>query len=105
VLLNLLRNSLNATARGGSISVVTAVEQETVVIAVSDNGQGIASADLPLVFEPFFTRSRTGTGLGLSITQRIVEEHNGSIEVRSDAGEGTTFTVRLPIDRGERTSA
>jgi signal transduction histidine kinase len=101
VLLNLLRNSLNATERGGSITVSTRLDQDTVVIAVSDSGEGIAAADIPLVFEPFFTRSRTGTGLGLSITQRIVEEHNGVIEVRSDAGEGTTFTVRLPIDRKE----
>ena len=101
VLLNLLRNSLSATGKGGSITVATMSGQGSVVIVVSDSGQGIAAADIPLVFEPFFTGSSVGTGLGLSITQRIVEEHHGVIEVRSDAGEGTTFTITLPVDRGE----
>ncbi|HXC92990.1 MAG TPA: HAMP domain-containing sensor histidine kinase, partial [Geobacteraceae bacterium] len=61
-------------------------------------GQGIPADDIPHVFEPFFTRSRGGTGLGLSITQRIVEEHHGVISVESIEGEGTVFTVKLPLE-------
>uniref|UniRef100_UPI002632E64A ATP-binding protein n=1 Tax=Geobacter sp. TaxID=46610 RepID=UPI002632E64A len=65
--------------------------------AVSDSGPGIAPADLPLIFEPFFTRKGAGTGLGLSIVQRIVEEHHGRIVVESAAGRGTTFNIVLPV--------
>lgn len=97
VLLNLLRNSLNASAEGGVIRVVTAVTGEAALLTVSDNGQGIAADDLPLVFEPFFTASSGGTGLGLSISQRIIEEHNGRIEVTSEEGCGTTITITLPL--------
>jgi len=102
VLLNLLRNALSATPGGGSITVTTGVAAERVVLRVSDTGQGIDVADIGLVFEPFFTRSRGGTGLGLSITQRIVEEHHGTIEVSSSGCEGTVFTVTLPLNRQAR---
>jgi signal transduction histidine kinase len=64
---------------------------------VRDSGPGIAAADLPQIFEPFFTRKGAGTGLGLSITQRIVEEHHGRIEVESRSGEGACFTVTFPL--------
>jgi len=82
--------------------VTTGVAAERVVLRVSDTGQGIDVADIGLVFEPFFTRSRGGTGLGLSITQRIVEEHHGTIEVSSSGCEGTVFTVTLPLNRQAR---
>ncbi len=97
MLLNLLRNSLIATGSGGVISVTAGIEDTMVVLTVSDTGQGIPADDIPNVFEPFFTRSQGGTGLGLSITQRIVEEHHGVISVQSIEGEGTVFTVRLPL--------
>jgi signal transduction histidine kinase len=70
---------------------------DTAVIMISDNGPGICEDDLPLIFEPFFTRKGAGTGLGLSITQRIVEEHHGKIRVESLPRKGTTFTIVLPI--------
>jgi signal transduction histidine kinase len=98
MLLNLLRNALIATETGGQISVVAESEGETIKLAISDNGFGIPAADLDRVFEPFFTRSQGGTGLGLSITQRIVEEHHGTISVNSIEGEGTTFIVRIPLN-------
>jgi len=97
MLLNLLRNALIATGPGGSITVTASAEESTAVISISDTGQGIPAADIEQVFEPFFTRSRGGTGLGLSITQRIVEEHHGTISVASTEGKGTVFTVRLPL--------
>lgn len=97
MLLNLLRNALEATGSGGKIMVTLDQEGESAVITVADTGQGIPAEDLDHVFEPFFTRSVGGTGLGLSITERIVEEHHGSIEVRSVEGEGTRFEIRLPF--------
>jgi signal transduction histidine kinase len=63
---------------------------------VRDTGIGIAEADLDHIFEPFFSRKPDGTGLGLATTARIVEDHKGSIEVKSQLGRGTIFTIRLP---------
>ncbi len=67
-----------------------------VFVEISDTGEGITEENLKSLFDPFFTTKMTGTGMGLPITLRIVEEHNGSIKVRSVAGKGTTFIVTLP---------
>jgi signal transduction histidine kinase len=96
-LLNLVKNALEALPQGGTIEVATADDGKWARISVIDNGQGISEADLPLIFEPFFTRKGAGTGLGLSITQRIIEEHNGRIAVKSPRKGGTIFTVTLPM--------
>lgn len=103
MLLNLLRNSLIATERGGVITVATSRKEGMAELVVSDTGRGIPAADIEHIFEPFFTRSQGGTGLGLSISQRIVDEHHGSITVASREGEGTVFTIRLPfhLETGE----
>ena len=98
MLLNLLRNSLIATSPGGVITVAAWAENGTAKLTVIDTGQGIPAGDIKQIFEPFFTRSKGGTGLGLSITQRIVEEHHGTISAASIAGEGTVFTVLLPLE-------
>lgn len=99
-LLNLVKNALEAMHEGGEIRIETSVEAGSAIINVSDTGPGIPSDDLPLIFEPFFTRKGAGTGLGLSITQRIIEEHHGRIEVRSRPGEGTNFIIHLPLQTG-----
>ncbi len=96
-LLNIIRNALEALPAGGCIRISTRAGGETAVITISDNGPGIREDDLPLIFEPFFTRKGAGTGLGLSITQRIVEEHHGRIQAESSAATGTTFTIELPM--------
>ncbi|MBL0226874.1 MAG: HAMP domain-containing protein [Geobacteraceae bacterium] len=96
-LLNIIRNAVEALPAGGSIRIDTLACGETAVITISDNGPGIREDDLPLIFEPFFTRKGAGTGLGLSITQRIIEEHHGRIQVESPAATGTTFTIELPM--------
>lgn len=96
-LLNLLKNALEALPLGGSITVTLKQdEQGDILIMFTDSGHGIPSQDLPLIFEPFFTRKGAGTGLGLSITRQIIEEHGGSINVSSESGLGTTFLIRLP---------
>ncbi len=102
VLLNLVTNAAQAIERpDGRITVTTRREDaRTVAIEVSDNGRGIAPEVLPRIFDPFFTTKDVGkgTGLGLSIAYKIVSAHGGRIDVRTTPGEGTTFTVTLPME-------
>ena len=99
VLLNLLLNALQAIEKNGKITVALRRREETVVIEVADNGRGISPDHLPNIFRPFFTTKGDGTGLGLSLARRIVEDHQGRIDVASKVGKGTTFTVALPLQR------
>lgn len=103
VLHNLLENAMRYTEPGGEIRVRLSAFPAEAVIEVADTGVGIPADDLPFVFERFFRSDRTrraysgGSGLGLSIVRWIVEAHKGTVEVASPPGEGTTFTVRLPL--------
>jgi two-component system, NtrC family, sensor histidine kinase PilS len=100
VLWNLLRNAVDAMPEGGSIHLAVGQTHTTprqAVLTVRDTGIGIAKEDLDHIFEPFFSRKPGGTGLGLATTARIVEDHKGMIEVSSQLGKGTVFTVRLPL--------
>jgi len=99
VFLNILTNAIEATDRQGKIWIRTRRENEAVVIQIEDNGRGIAEENLEKIFDPGYTTkgAGVGTGLGLSICYRIVSEHGGSIEVKSDKGKGATFTIRIPI--------
>jgi signal transduction histidine kinase len=84
---------------GGTITVTTFVKEGAkrhAILMVRDTGVGIAQEDLDHIFEPFFSRKVGGTGLGLATTARIVEDHQGTIDVLSQRGKGTTFTVHLP---------
>jgi len=104
ILLNLLSNAVKYTERGG-VKLKAAVEDELFVLSVSDTGIGLSEDEKGRLFEEFFRGSRAkglgeGTGLGLSIIKEIVEAHGGAIEVESQAGKGSTFTVRLPL-KGE----
>jgi len=98
-LINLILNATEATPPGGKITVSTLFlpSKEMAEISVSDTGEGIPSDKMGKIFDPFFTTKENGTGLGLAITHGIVERHGGTIGVRSQTGQGTTFTVRLPI--------
>lgn len=101
VWMNLLLNAAQAVQdKGGTVSISTGVLDEFVVVKISDTGGGIAPQNLHRVFEPFFTTKAIGegTGLGLSIAYGIVEEHCGTINVSSDFGKETLFTVRLPLE-------
>jgi two-component system phosphate regulon sensor histidine kinase PhoR len=108
VLLNLLDNALCYTLPGGSVSVRASLRADKIVIAVSDTGVGIPKAEQERIFERFYrvdpARSRElgGTGLGLSIAKHLVESNNGQIEVESEVGRGSTFSVLLPIAGGSR---
>ncbi|MDD2500814.1 MAG: ATP-binding protein [Geobacter sp.] len=96
-LLNLLKNALEALPLGGTIHISLNHDEHDALITVNDSGHGIPVQDLPLIFEPFFTRKGAGTGLGLSITRQIIEEHGGSINVSSEPAQGTSFMIRLPL--------
>ena len=100
VFMNLLVNAAQAIEEHGDITIETEVVDSAVVIRISDNGRGIAKDHLSRIFDPFVTTKAVGkgTGLGLSISHGIVHNHKGTIDVESEVGEGTTFTIRLPIE-------
>lgn len=108
LLFNLMNNALDAMqAQGGILTMATYRSGESVLLEVSDTGDGIPPELLPRVFEPFFTTKPVGkgTGLGLAISYGIARRSGGDISVRSRVGRGTSFTVRLPIDPGESDAA
>ncbi len=101
VFLNLITNATQAMQPGrGVLTLITRSEGDGVAVVVADNGMGIAPAVLPKIFDPFFSTKEIGkgTGLGLSITYKIVQQHGGRIDVESQVGVGTTFTVWLPLE-------
>lgn len=117
-ILNLISNAAEAMPRGGTITVRTAnkyvdrpvsgydevKEGDYVVVAVSDTGEGISVADRKRIFEPFYTRKvmgRSGTGLGLAVVWGTVKDHQGYINVESDEGKGSVFTLYFPVTRGD----
>ena len=100
VFLNLLANAADACSHhGGLITVSTWQENDNVAVAIKDSGIGIKPEDMEHIFRPFFTTKAEfkGTGLGLPVSYGIVNNHQGKIQVESQPGEGTTFTVVLPI--------
>ena len=104
VLLNLLSNAVKFTGNGGIIDVSVGQDGDAASIVVRDSGVGIAAVDLPHIFDRFYqadsanTRRYEGTGIGLALVKEFVELHGGEISVASTPGEGTTFTVRIPLN-------
>lgn len=101
---NLLDNAIKYTPSGGTITVSGHLEQNQIILQVSDNGIGIPALDLPYIFDKFYRASNaapemSGTGLGLAIVKSIVENHHGRVWVDSTVGKGTTFTIVLPLNR------
>ena len=97
VFINLINNSLDAMPLGGELRVSTALDLDSVVIVLTDSGEGIAEDQIDLIFDPLFsTKHGRGTGLGLTIVKQIISEHNGEVEVESEPGKQTTFRIRLP---------
>jgi signal transduction histidine kinase len=102
VVLNLLTNAIKYNQKGGLVRVSVSAEGSEAVLSVTDTGRGIPPESLPRVFERFYRvpdqeAATAGTGLGLAIAKRIVESHRGTIEVTSEVGQGSVFTVRLPL--------
>jgi PAS domain S-box-containing protein len=121
-LFNLVSNAVEAMPGGGPLTVSTANhyldkplcgyeevrEGDYVLLAVSDSGEGISAADLPHIFEPFYTKKvmgRSGTGLGLSVVWGTVKDHDGYVNVQSEEGKGSTFTLYFPVTREELPAA
>ena len=103
---NLIDNAIKYNVAGGSVAISGTVQGGFLRVQVRDTGVGIRPEDLPRIYDEFFraedtrTREIRGTGLGLAITRKIVESHQGRIEVESMPGAGTTFTVFLPLASG-----
>ncbi|MBN1202062.1 MAG: HAMP domain-containing protein [Anaerolineae bacterium] len=105
VFTNLIDNAIKYTPAGGRVSLCAQTNDSSIVVTVRDTGEGIPAADLPRIFERFYQvdksrqrdRRHAGVGLGLAITHQIVEAHGGAIRVASKVGEGTVFTVWLPM--------
>lgn len=97
VLINMLMNAIDAMELPGEITVSISKSDDELTIAIADTGTGIPSEDLDKIGKPFFTTKANGNGLGLMICYKIIEEHDGKINVESSS-KGTTFTIKLPID-------
>ncbi len=106
VFTNIIFNAIEAMPKGGRIEIRTFKRREDILIQISDSGIGIAEEAKKKIFEPFFTtKPFTNTGLGLSMCYGIIKRFGGAIEVESKVGEGTTFTIMLPIGDGEKEEA
>lgn len=96
VLFNLIKNALEAMKDGGALELDIGSDDNDIILKITDDGLGMAPEQVAHLFEPYRTTKSHGTGLGLMITARIIHDHGGTIDVESQVGEGTTFTVRLP---------
>jgi signal transduction histidine kinase len=95
-LINIFQNGIDAMEPQGRLSIYLRKENESLLIEVDDNGCGIDEEDIPYLFNPFFTKKNYGTGLGLTQVEKIIEQHNGEIEIISKKGLGTRFIITLP---------
>ena len=96
-IVNIILNAYEISQEGQKIFITTDKVKKEGFIEITDQGHGIAKKDLKHIFDPFFTTKKGGTGLGLSIAEKIIEAHNGRIEVTSKIGEGSTFRIFLPV--------
>jgi signal transduction histidine kinase len=101
-IVNIVNNAIKYSRMGSKIRIKASIEENEVIIAVTDRGVGIAEEDLPFIFGDFYIaesapEAERGSGLGLAITRRIIEAHNGSISVESALKKGSTFMIRLPV--------
>ena len=103
VFLNIILNAIQAMPDGGILSVKSFVENNNIRIDISDTGVGISEENMQKIFDPFFTTKKVGegTGLGLSVSYGIIKQHHGKILVDSKLGNGSLFTIKLPVSNGE----
>lgn len=104
VIMNLAQNAVAAMKAGGILGINTQIKNDHFIITVADTGEGMDEQTCSRIFEPYFTTKANGTGLGLTMVYKIIKESAGEIDVRSFPGEGTIFTISLPIPQKERRS-
>ena len=102
MLINLAQNAIAAMEDGGKLLVTSKVSGDRFLVAVADTGCGMDADTVARVFEPYFTTKAKGTGLGLTMVYKIIKEFSGDIDVKSFPGEGTIFTISLPIPQKEK---
>ncbi|MDR1929683.1 MAG: PAS domain S-box protein [Treponema sp.] len=100
--LNLIQNAQGAMKGGGTLTIETEKQDAEIFIRIRDTGIGIPEKDLSKIFEPYFTTKENGSGLGLTLVFKIIREHRGEISVQSKEGEGSCFTITLPVSKRER---
>lgn len=102
VFLNILRNAYEAVDEGGEITISLSLLKERsrkiIKVVISDNGCGIPDKERDVIFELFYTTKTTGIGLGLAIARKIIEQHNGSIQLSENAKKGTSFEILIPVE-------
>jgi two-component system sensor histidine kinase HydH len=98
-LLNLLLNAAQAMPQGGEVRVAVSTTKKWIQLDVSDTGVGISGHELNKIFQPFYTTKEKGSGLGLAIVAKVVDDHRGRIQVRSQPNRGTTFSILLPLSQ------
>jgi PAS domain S-box-containing protein len=96
-LTNLVLNAVQAMPTGGTLGIGLDADDCWMTVTISDTGPGISPDMLRRIFEPFFTTKARGTGLGLAVARRVIEEHGGTVDVSSEMGKGTRFTIQLPL--------
>jgi signal transduction histidine kinase len=99
IFINIIKNAVEASPEGGTLRLEVGQNDSRAIIRITDSGPGISREDRERIFEPFFTTKERGSGLGLCISQRIVDEHGGSIRVDTPPGGGTSFVIEIPIRR------
>jgi signal transduction histidine kinase len=97
IFLNLITNAIQAMENGGTLTSLTNKTNGFLQVSFKDTGVGISKENMEKISTPFFTTRAKGMGMGLAICKKFVESHGGSIQVESEAGRGTTFTVKLPF--------
>lgn len=101
MLINLVKNAIEVMGNGGVIKIKLENHDGGVDVSVIDEGRGLSDSEMNHLFTPFFTTKPTGTGLGLALVKKVVEEHNGFINVESSMGLGTTFRISLPVCKSQ----
>lgn len=95
-MLNILKNSIEAMASGGRIKITTDIEENSILLSISDTGKGIPQDMIKNIFSPFYSGKKDGTGLGLAFVKKVIDIHDGKITVASTIGKGTEFLIRIP---------